>query len=69
MLVEAFRILPLLVRGFLHDTNRETPVGKKKALSALVPAIASLATIAVENLNSFLQRKKNKAMASGLMAI
>ena len=42
---------------------------KKKALSALFPAIAGLATIAVESLNSFLQRKRNKAMASGLMAI
>ena len=47
----------------------ETPVHKKKALSALVPAIAGLAIIAVENLNSFLQRKRNKAMTSGLMAI
>ena len=47
----------------------ETPVRKKKALSALFPAIAGLATIAVESLNSFLQRKRNKAMASGLMAI
>ena len=47
----------------------ETPVCKKKALSALFPAIAGLATIAVESLNSFLQRKRNKAMASGLMAI
>ena len=47
----------------------ETPVHKKKALSALFPAIAGLATIAVESLNSFLQRKRNKAMASGLMAI
>ena len=35
----------------------------------LFPAIAGLATIAVESLNSFLQRKRNKAMASGLMAI
>ena len=40
---------------FLCDTNRETPVCKKKALSALIPAIAGLATIAVESLNSFLQ--------------
>ena len=30
---------------FSHDTNRETPVHKKKALSALVPAMAGLATI------------------------
>ena len=58
MLVEPFRILPLLVRGFACDTNRETPVHKKKALSALVPAIAGFATIAVESLNSFLQRKR-----------
>ena len=70
MLVEAFRILPLVDRGFLSfNTNRETPVHKKKALSALVPASAGLATIAVESLNSFLQRKRNKAVASGLMAI
>ena len=44
---------------FLHDTKRETPV-HKKALSALVPAIASLATISVESLNSLLQRKEIK---------
>ena len=45
---------------FLHNTNRETPVHKKKALSALIPAIAGLATIVVESLNSFLQRKRKK---------
>ena len=54
---------------FLHSTRGETPVCKKKALAALFPAIAGLATIAVESLNSFLQRKRNKAMASGIMAI
>ena len=54
---------------FSRSTKGETPVRKKKALSALFPAIAGLATIAVESLNSFLQRKRNKAMASGLMAI
>ena len=54
---------------FLHDTNREIPVYKKKALSAFVPSFAGLAIIVVENFNSFLQRKRNKAMASGLMAI
>ena len=54
---------------FLCSTMRETPVHKKKVLSALFPTIAGLATIAVESLNSFLQRKRNKAMASGMMAI
>ena len=54
---------------FLCTTRGETPAHKKKALSALFPVIASLATIAVESLNYFLQRKRNKAMASGMMAI
>ena len=54
---------------FSCDTNRETPVCKKKVLSALIPAIAGLATIAVESLNSFLQRKRNKAMANGMSAL
>ena len=53
---------------FSHETNRETPVCMKKALSDFLPAITSLATIAVESLNSFLQRKHNKAMVSGLKA-
>ena len=54
---------------FLCTTRGETPVFKKKALSALFPALADLATIAVESLNSFLQRKRNKPMASGMMTI
>ena len=54
---------------FSRSTMGGTPVRKKKALTALFPAIAGLATIAVESLNSFLQRRRNKAMASGLMAI
>ena len=54
---------------FSRSTMGETPVCKKKALTASFPAIAGLATIAVESLNSFLQRRRNKAMASGLMAI
>ena len=54
---------------FSCSTKRETPVCKKKALSALILAIAGLATIAVESLNSFLQRKRNKAMANGMTAI
>ena len=53
-------------------TSKEipAPVCKKKVIMhALVPSIASLATIAVESLSSFLQRKRNKAMAKGLEAI
>ena len=54
---------------FSRSTMGETPVRKKKALAAFLPVIAGLATIAVESLNSFLQRKRNKAMASGMIAI
>ena len=42
---------------------------RKKAISAFIPAIASLAKIAVESLSTFLQQKRNKAMAQGLNAI
>ena len=45
------------------------PVHRQKAISAFIPAIASLAKIAVESLSTFLQRKRNKAMAQGLNAI
>ena len=45
------------------------PVHRKKAITAFIPAIASLAKIAVKSLSTFLQQKRNKAMAQGLNAI
>ena len=51
---------------FLHNTKKRevpVPICKRKALSAFILALASLVTIAVESLNSFLQKKRNKAMA------
>ena len=45
------------------------PVHRKKSISAFIPAIAGLAKIAVKSLSTFLQRKRNKAMARGLTAI
>ena len=57
---------------FLHDTRKgEVPVSvcKKRAVPALIPAIASLVMIAVKSLNSFLQKKCSKAMATGLSAL
>ena len=45
------------------------PVHRKKVISAFIPAIAGLAKIAVKSLSTFLQRKRNKAMAQGLTAI
>ena len=58
-LVDANRYLSLLVR-FLHNTREgqvPVPVCKKRAVPALVPALAGLVTVAVESLNSFLQKK------------
>ena len=45
------------------------PVHRKKAIADFIPAIASLAKIAVKSLSTFLQQKGNKAMAQGLNAI
>ena len=42
---------------------------ERKAISAFIPAIAGLAKIAVKSLSTFLQQKRNKAMAQGLNAI
>ena len=45
---------------FSHDTGEgevPVPVHKKRAAPALVPALAGLVMIAVESLNSFLQKK------------
>ena len=56
---------------FLHDTREgemPVPVCKKRAVPALVPALAGLVLIAVESLNSFLQ-KQSKAMATSLSAL
>ena len=68
-LVGHFRILSLLVRGFCTLPGERHLFARRKLCQRSVPAIAGLATIAVESLNSFLQRKRNKAIASGLMAI
>ena len=38
-------------------------------MPALVPALVGLVMIAVESLNSFLQKKQSKAMATGLSAL
>ena len=58
-------------RRFSHSTKRgmPVPVRRKKAITAFIPAIAGLAKIAVESLSTFLQQKRNKAMAQGLNAI
>ena len=42
---------------------------EESSACSLVPALASLVMIAVESLNSFLQKKQSKAMATGLSAL
>ena len=41
----------------------------KRGFAAFIPALASLATIAVESIGSFLQKKCNAALSKGLRAI
>ena len=55
-LVAQIRILSLLVRDFCSPKGEmPMPVHRKKAITAFIPAIASLAKIAVESLSTFLQ--------------
>ena len=70
-LVEAIRYLSSAGQRFSHNTREgevPVPVCKKRAVPALVPALAGLVMIAVESLNSFLQKKRSKAMATSLSA-
>ena len=41
----------------------------KTSFAAFIPALASLRTIAVESIGSFLQKKHNTALSKGLNAI
>ena len=41
----------------------------KRGIAAFIPALASLATIAVESIGSFLQKKHNAALSKGLNTI
>ena len=45
------------------------PYRGERSFTAFVPALASLATIAVESIGAFLQKKCNKALGKGLKAI
>ena len=55
---------------FWNTTSPSHPYRGERSLAAFVPALASLATIAVESIGAFLQKKKhNKALGKGLKAI
>ena len=45
------------------------PFRAKRGFAAFIPALAGLATIAVERIGSFLQKKRDTALSKGLIAI
>ena len=53
--------------NFLNTTSFSFRV--KKGFVAFIPALASLVTIAVESIGSFLQKKHNEALSKDLNAI
>ena len=54
---------------FLSTTPPSYPFRAKRDFAAFIPALAGLATIAVESIGSFLQKKHNTALSKGLIAI
>ena len=54
---------------FLSTALPSYPFQAKRGFAAFAPAFAGLATIAVESIGSFLQKKCNTALSKGLIAI
>ena len=54
---------------FPSTTPPSYPFRTKRGFAAFIPALASLATIAVESIGSFLQKKHNTALSKRLIAI
>ena len=50
----------------LNNTPPSYPCRAKRGFTAFIPALASLPTIAVESIGSFLQKKCNTALIKGL---
>ena len=57
------------VNKFLNVTPPSYPYRARGEFAAFIPALASLATIAGESIGSFLQKKRNAALAKGITAI
>ena len=55
--------------NFLSTSTPTHSFRIKRGFAAFIPALASLATIAVESIGSFLQKKCNAALSKGLNAI
>ena len=54
---------------FLNTSPPSHSFWTKRGFAAFIPALAGLATIAVESIGSFLQKKHNAALSKGLNAI
>ena len=54
---------------FSSTTPPSYPFRAKRGFAAFIPALDSLATIAVKSIGSFLQKKHNAALSKGLIAI
>ena len=54
---------------FLSTAPPSYPFRAKRGFAAFIPALASLATIAVESIGSFLKKKHYTALSKGLIAI
>ena len=54
---------------FLNTSSTLHPYRGERSFAAFVPALAGLATIAVESIGAFLQKKHNKALGKGPKAI
>ena len=55
--------------NFQVHTPLSYPFRAKRGFAAFIPALAGPATIAVESIESFLQKKCNTALSKGLIAI
>ena len=53
----------------MNTSSTLHPYRAERSFAAFVPILASLATIAVESIGTFLQEKHNKALGKGLKAI
>ena len=57
------------VNKFLNVTPPSYPYRARRGFAVFIPALAGLATVAVESIGSFLQKERKVALAKGITAI
>ena len=63
------RVRQLLTNDIAYALEHSNGTITKRSLTAVLPLLGKLAVLAVEGLSSYLQQKRNKAMAQGLEAL